>query len=126
GWSPWASPNPSEVMISPPAMFHAGIRQAFTAVHSVAELTPGSATRTAHAPHSPSAQPSLAPVRPSCRSQSNNEMYGATALRLCARPLIRTVGASMVCDSSLLDCICLLPLSGREDVRASLRVEHCS
>src|SRR5699024_8803147 len=75
--------------------------------------------------------PSLAPVKPSSRSQSSRYTYGATALRLCCFPLIRTVGESMVCDSSLLDCIgpdrrsgCLMyaPRYASNRVRSGVRV----
>jgi hypothetical protein len=46
--------------------------------HSVV-LSPvvlGRATKIAHAPHSPSAQPSLAPVKPRSRIQSSAEVCG--------------------------------------------------
>lgn len=54
-----------------PASAAAGSRQALSAVHSVVASTPGRATSTEQAPHSPSAHPSLAPVRPIERSQSS-------------------------------------------------------
>ena len=48
---------------------------------------PGRATRTAHAPHSPSAQPSLQPVRPSARSHSRSVTCPPTSPSSRIRPL---------------------------------------
>ena len=53
-------PSPSAVTTSWPSSDGDGTRQALIATHSVAAATPGRATRTEQAPHSPSAQPSLA------------------------------------------------------------------
>src|SRR5699024_3003324 len=132
-----AVPKPSAVTTSPPAIAHAGTRQAFSGVHSVAASMPGRATSTAQAPHSPSAHPSLAPVRPRPRSQSSRDTYGATSAREREAPLTMTVGTDVpalwgaaVCMMG--DCIVLTPHScgaplrirpgEPEQARASLRV----
>jgi hypothetical protein len=57
-------PSPSAVTSSWPSSAATGTRQEFSATHSDAVSIPGRATRIEQAPHSPSAQPSLAPVRP--------------------------------------------------------------
>ena len=57
--------------------------------HSVV-LSPvvlGRATRIAHAPHSPSAQPSLAPVKPRSRIQSSAEVCVGRLPKATVRPL---------------------------------------
>ncbi len=66
------SPRPSAVTTSCPSSAAAGTRQALIAVHWVRVRRPsGRATRTEQAPHSPSAQPSFAPVRPRRRRKSS-------------------------------------------------------
>ena len=56
-----------------PSRLAAGTRHELIAVHSVASVpsAAGRATSTEHAPHSPSAQPSLAPVSPQARRKSS-------------------------------------------------------
>src|SRR4051794_29584023 len=65
-------------MISWPSKARAAGRQAFTDVHRLRPDPSGRATSTAQAPHSPSAQPSLAPISPSALSQSSNRVCGLT------------------------------------------------
>src|SRR5699024_221388 len=98
---------------------------------------PDRATSTAQAPHSPSAHPSLAPVRPRPRNQSSKDRYGATSARERGAPLTETVGADVPtpCGAAVCimgDCIVVTPHSccallrirpgGPEQARASLRV----
>src|SRR5580692_10522799 len=63
----------------------ASIRQLLTARYA---LPPGvSATvRTVHAPHSPSAQPSFAPVSPRSRSRSSSVVWTPQSLTVILRP----------------------------------------
>src|SRR4029453_15975932 len=75
------------------------MRQALMQTHSVG-LSPvvlGRATRIAHAPHSPSAQPSLAPVKPRSRIQSSAEVYGGRLPKATVRPL--TVASGVIIGS---------------------------
>src|SRR3954463_12199466 len=71
------------------------MRQALRAVHSVGVPRPGRATRIEQAPHSPSAQPSLHPVRPHVRSQSRAVVSGSTPVRGMTSPFTVMAGASM-------------------------------
>ncbi len=67
-----AQPRPSAVTTSCWSNAAAGTRQALIATQRVRSGPSGRATSTAHAPHSPSAQPSLHPVSPSPRSHSKS------------------------------------------------------
>src|ERR1700736_5055968 len=87
--------KPSIVVICAPEACSAGIRQLLTKTPS---------TNTEHEPHSPSPQPSLVPVNPSCsRNTSSNRSMGkartvtafpfttkviSDLLAVCERPLI--------------------------------------
>src|SRR5215208_6055243 len=72
-----------------------GTRQALTATHSVGVVRPGRATRTEQAPHSPSAQPSLHPVRPHSRRKSSAVMWSGTSAIDVPRPLTVTLPTTM-------------------------------
>ena len=84
-----------------PASAAAGSRHALTAVHSVpAESSgpasaAGRASSTEQAPHSPSLQPSLAPVRPRPRNQARAEVYAGVPASGRSVPLTVAVGVSM-------------------------------
>ncbi len=71
-----------------PSRLAAGIKQALIDTHSVVSspVVLGLATRIAQAPHSPSAQPSLAPVNPSPRIQSSAVVFGGIVPNGTVRP----------------------------------------
>src|SRR3954451_2860229 len=89
-WS--GSPSPSDVTISWPSSAAAGTRQELIAVHSVAADPSGAgrATMTEQAPHSPSAQPSLAPVRPQPRRKSSALVCSGTPSSARGSPFTTT------------------------------------
>src|SRR6201992_3462172 len=86
-------------MTSWPSRVAAGIRQALIATHSVGAATPGRAIRTEQAPHSPSAQPSLQPVKPCSRRKSSAVVHTGTSPRGVFRPLILTSAATITSSS---------------------------
>src|SRR5699024_5726514 len=75
GWTPSASASPSAVMTSWPSSAAAGSRQELIEVQRVPPSASGRAIMIAQAPHSPSAQPCLAAVRPWPRRKSRAFMY---------------------------------------------------
>ena len=80
--APAGVPRPSAVTTSWPSSAAAGTRQALIAVQVLrSPSASGLSTTTAQAPHSPSAQPSLVPVRPPPRSQSSRVTSPPTSPR---------------------------------------------
>ena len=78
-----------------PSSASTGTRHAFSAVQRVRPSPSGRATITEQAPHSPSAQPSLAPVNPWSRSQSSAVTYGSISTTGRCSPLTITLGVVM-------------------------------
>ena len=93
GCSASGVPRPSEVTTSWPAREPAGSRHELTAAQRVPPAPSDRATMTAQAPHSPSAQPSLAPVSPRPRSQSRALVHGSAPERPRTSPLTVTSDA---------------------------------
>src|SRR5271154_754016 len=78
--------RPSMVSTLAPAACSTGTRQLFTSWPSI---------NTEHAPHSPSPQPSLVPVRPHCSRSTSSRRSIGYALRWCATPLTRNSIATL-------------------------------
>src|SRR5260221_8133994 len=79
GWSCPSVASPSTVMISAPCARGAGTRQAITALPS---------RKIVHAPHSPSAQPSLVPIKFPSSRKSRNRVLSYPFLKEYFLPLI--------------------------------------
>src|SRR5699024_3003368 len=94
-------------MTSWPSSAAAGMRQELTDVQRVVPSASGRATMIAHAPHSPSAQPSLAAVRPWSRKKSRAFWCGGPSkLRVC--PLTETcVAERNVVEDIAPNLLCL-------------------
>src|ERR1700738_4630512 len=87
--------KPSIVVICAPEACSAGIKQLLTKTPS---------TNTEHEPHSPSPQPSLVPVNPSCNRNTSSSRSMAKARTVTVLPfttkVIRDLEAA--CESSLI------------------------
>src|SRR5436190_82662 len=80
--------NPSTVYTSSPATIGRNNRQLLTGWYAQVPARSFTIT-TAHAPHSPSAQPSFEPVRPRDRTKSSNVVCGGTSETVTSVPFRR-------------------------------------
>ena len=80
-------PNPSTVTNSRPCTSASGVRQLLKDRQAGLPSASASIIATEQAPQSPSAHPSLEPVRPDARSQSSSGVLGSTPVRRMVSPL---------------------------------------